>query len=125
MMSRPREKGSATKSTKGTGKQGDVPFFPAAHSYLYDFSGEDIRNLTELRDDIFVNGIIDVQQCQRFAALLLPAQVHSRNIDPAFAQHGTDGTDDAGLVVIGKEDHVSVRHHLERVAVNIHDARQP
>src|SRR5689334_16531925 len=96
----------------------------SSHSYLYDFGRKDIRNLPELRDDVILNEIVDEQQSQRLAALLFPAQMHTGDIDPASAQNRSDGTDDAGLVVVRKENHVSVRHYLERIAVDIYDARQ-
>ena len=89
-----------------------------------DFRRENTRDLPELRNDIAADRIIDKQQRQRRSALLLPPQVHSCDVDLAFAENGSDGADDSRLIVVRKEDHVSVRHHLERIAVDIYDARQ-
>ena len=68
--------------------------------------------------------MIDKQKRQRLAAFVLAAQVHSRDVDLALAENGSDASDDAGLVVVREEDHVAARHNFKRIAVNVHNARK-
>src|ERR1700726_3861957 len=88
------------------------------------FRREDVRDLPELFDHIPADRMIDEQKRQRFAAFLFAAQMHSRDVHLAPAKNGTDASDDAGLVVVGEEDHIAARHNFKRIAVDVHNARK-
>src|SRR5262245_24994735 len=93
-------------------------------SYLNDFGGQDIRDLTELFDHILVYRIVDEAKRQRLAALMLSAEVHTRDVHVALAKNASNSPDHAGLVVISEENHVAPWNDLERISVDVHDARK-
>src|SRR5215472_14395425 len=55
---------------------------------------------------------------------MLAAQMHAGDVDVTFAKYRSDTADDTRLIVIGEEDHIAVRDHLERVPIDVYDARK-
>src|ERR1041385_6116794 len=109
-VTRPIRRGAAAKKTV---KKNSTTKALDGH----DLCGQDVRYLTELLDHIIPYKTVHEQQRQCLAALMLASQMHSGNIDIASAQNVADSSNDAGLVVVRKEDHVTVRHDLQRVAI--------
>ena len=87
-----------------------------------NLGGQDIRNLPELLNNLFVHRVVYQQKRERFPAFVLAAQMHSCDVDAASPEHASDRTNDAGLVIVREKDHVATRHDLERIAVDIHDS---
>src|SRR5207244_8432274 len=85
---------------------------------------QDIRNLTELLDHVSADGIVDEQKRQGFAAFTLSSQMHSGDVHIESAENGSDSANDAGLVVVREENHISVRHNLEGIPIAVHNTRE-
>src|SRR6185369_10656780 len=50
--------------------------------------------------------------------------MHTRDVDVGLAQHRSDSSNHARLIVIREKHHVSARDNLERISIDFHDARQ-
>src|SRR5215475_13704188 len=84
--------------------------------------GQDIRNLPELLNNLFVHRVVYQQKRQGFSAFMFATQMHSCDVDAASAEYASDRSNDAGLVVVREKDHVPTRHDLQRIAIDVHDS---
>ena len=92
-------------------------------SHSYNFRGQDVVDIPDLFDHFVLHRVIDQQKRQSFPAEMLAAQVHTSNVDTTLSENGSDLSNHSGLVIVSEVDHMTSRHNLEGIAVNIHDAR--
>src|SRR5207249_2883806 len=95
-----------------------------ANLHVNNLGRQDIRNLTELLDHVIADRIVDEQKRQGFTAFTLSSQMHSGDVHIEPAENGSDSANDAGLVVVRGENHISVRHDLEGIPIYVHNTRE-
>src|SRR3990170_7991005 len=64
------------------------------------FRGGDVRELAQLREDLFRNRVVHVDERNGGPARLLPAELQARDVDPLLAEERSDAPDHAGDVEV-------------------------
>src|SRR5205814_1075328 len=82
-----------------------------------------VRKLAQLLEDLGARPPIHVDEGQRLSIRSVAGEGELSDVHLRLAQRVSDVADDAGLVLVGHDQHRPGRRRLDREAVHPHDAR--
>src|SRR2546425_3276162 len=83
----------------------------------------DVRERPYARADLIRHRIVEREDHERLAPRMEPADLHGRDVHVVLAQERTDASDEAGLVLVLREEQMSFDRHVDPEVVDEHDAR--
>ena len=81
-----------------------------------------MRQLTQFIQHRFGYDAVRTQDNEGLIFYLITAEMKSGDVDVILSECRPDVADDAGAVIVGKDQHVTFRNHFQREFINLDDA---